>query len=218
MQGHLVNGTMVALEQLGVDSQSLRMLAISETGTSSIADLHNLLADHRVDTMLLRRDGILYLLLIGADDSVQRVATLLPATARVGASEPFTDPTTTPIAAQQARWALGASTAERPLAHFGRVHSVFGARTPEEATLTVSTVLGPIIDYDLEHSTELLKSLRIFLHSNRSWKRAADELFIHKQTLMYRMRRVEDITGRKLNNTSDVAELWLALRAEDSLL
>ena len=52
-----------------------------------------------------------------------------------------------------------------------------------------------------------------FLDSNRSWKQAAETLFVHKQTLIYRMRRVEELTGQRLNNTSDVVHLWLALRA-----
>jgi purine catabolism regulator len=39
---------------------------------------------------------------------------------------------------------------------------------------------------------------------------------VHKQTLVYRMRRVEELTGRRLDRTEDVAELWLALRARDA--
>ncbi|MHB1833417.1 MAG: helix-turn-helix domain-containing protein, partial [Solirubrobacteraceae bacterium] len=48
-----------------------------------------------------------------------------------------------------------------------------------------------------------------------SWQRAAKELYVHKQTLVYRMRRVEELTGRKLDDTASVAEFWLALRAMD---
>ena len=36
---------------------------------------------------------------------------------------------------------------------------------------------------------------------------------MHKQTLVYRMRRVEQLTGRDLRKTADVVQLWLALRA-----
>ena len=53
----------------------------------------------------------------------------------------------------------------------------------------------------------------MFLRCNRSWQTAADELFIHKQTLVYRMRRVEEITGRKLSQTTAIAELWIAISA-----
>jgi purine catabolism regulator len=39
---------------------------------------------------------------------------------------------------------------------------------------------------------------------------------VHKQTLVYRMRRVETLTSRSLSDTGDVADLWLALQAATS--
>ena len=53
----------------------------------------------------------------------------------------------------------------------------------------------------------------MFLQENRSWQRAADRLHVHKQTLVYRIKRIETLTGRSLSDTADVAELWLALQA-----
>ena len=43
------------------------------------------------------------------------------------------------------------------------------------------------------------------------------ELHIHKQTLGYRIRRIEQITGRGLTRTEHIAEWWIALRAHDLL-
>lgn len=217
MEGHLVHGTAGALKQLELDDRPLLTLAISDGPEHRVGDLHNVLADQRISNMLLARDGVLYVLLADEDGIAERIAALLPQESRAGASESFTDPTSTPVAAQQAKWALGAATSDRPVAHYGRVTSLFGPRSPDEAQVTVSKVLGPIVTYDEENGTELVHSLRVFLQSNRSWKRATDELFIHKQTLVYRIRRIEELTGRKLNDTSDVAELWLALRAEEMI-
>ncbi len=62
----------------------------------------------------------------------------------------------------------------------------------------------------------MLESLRAFLRENRSWQRAAAALSVHKQTLVYRMRRVEELTGRRLDSTEHVAELWIALRADEA--
>ena len=67
--------------------------------------------------------------------------------------------------------------------------------------------------YDEAHATELLHSLSVFLDENRSWQRSAELLHVHKQTLVYRMHRVEDLTGRDLRSTADIVELWMALRA-----
>jgi PucR family transcriptional regulator, purine catabolism regulatory protein len=60
-----------------------------------------------------------------------------------------------------------------------------------------------------------MRSLDAFLAHNRSWQRAASVLHVHKQTLVSRIRRIEVLTGRRLNETADVAELWLALQAHD---
>jgi purine catabolism regulator len=60
-----------------------------------------------------------------------------------------------------------------------------------------------------------VRTLAALLRNNRSPTRTAAELFIHRQTLTYRMRRIEKLTGRSLSSTKDVVELWLALRAVD---
>ena len=74
-------------------------------------------------------------------------------------------------------------------------------------------ILGPLLAYDAEHSSELVHTLEEFLRANRSWQRASEVLYVHKQTLVYRIKRVEELTGRHLDDTADVAELWFALQA-----
>jgi purine catabolism regulator len=53
------------------------------------------------------------------------------------------------------------------------------------------------------------------LSHNRSWQLTAEELHIHKQTVGYRLRKIEQLTGRGLTRTEHIAELWFALRAHD---
>jgi hypothetical protein len=60
-------------------------------------------------------------------------------------------------------------------------------------------------------------TLRTILRRDRSWRLAAADLHIHKQTLGYRIRRIEQLGGRSLNRTEDLAEWWFALRAHDLL-
>ncbi|HEX2231848.1 MAG TPA: helix-turn-helix domain-containing protein, partial [Thermoleophilaceae bacterium] len=62
---------------------------------------------------------------------------------------------------------------------------------------------------------ELVRSLEAFIEQNSQWERAARELFCHRHTLRYRMRRVEELTGRDLSTARDRIELWLALRAKE---
>ncbi|NYT38183.1 PucR family transcriptional regulator [Allopusillimonas soli] len=83
----------------------------------------------------------------------------------------------------------------------------------DEATQTFHRVLGALADYEEKQGTALLKTLKVFLDQNRSWLAAAKQLHIHKTTLIYRIRKIESLTGRSLDRTEDVTILWLALRA-----
>jgi PucR family transcriptional regulator, purine catabolism regulatory protein len=77
------------------------------------------------------------------------------------------------------------------------------------------SVLGPIADGEGGYGGELLRSLEAFLDQNGHWERAARELNCHRHTLRYRIRRVEDLTGRDLGRAQDRIEFWLALRAKE---
>ena len=68
----------------------------------------------------------------------------------------------------------------------------------EALRLYCDSVLGPIEDGEGEYGDELLRSLEAFLEHNGQWERAARELFCHRHTLRYRIRRVEQLTGRDL--------------------
>jgi purine catabolism regulator len=85
----------------------------------------------------------------------------------------------------------------------------------EALRLYCDSVLGPIEDGDAEYGGELLRSLEAFIENNGQWERAAREVFCHRHTLRYRMRKVEQLTGRDLASAHDRIEFWLALRARE---
>ena len=60
-----------------------------------------------------------------------------------------------------------------------------------------------------------LRSLEAFIENNGNWERAARRLYCHRHTLRYRIRKVEELTGRDLGRATDRIELWLALRARE---
>lgn len=82
------------------------------------------------------------------------------------------------------------------------------ARSPSEAAAIVETVLGPLAEPTAYAA--LRSSLFALLDHDLHWHEVADGLGIHRQTLAYRMRRVEQLTGRRVQRVRDVAELWLA--------
>ena len=85
----------------------------------------------------------------------------------------------------------------------------------EALKLYCESVLGPIEAGDEEYGGELLRSLEAFIAQNGQWERAAREVYCHRHTLRYRMRKVEELTGRDLSRANDRIEFWLALRARE---
>ncbi|MGC7873154.1 PAS domain S-box protein [Desulfosporosinus sp. SYSU MS00001] len=59
--------------------------------------------------------------------------------------------------------------------------------------------IGPLITYDQHRGTDLLNTLEKILKSN-NLRRAAEELFIHRKTLMFRKQRIEKILSVSLDN------------------
>jgi purine catabolism regulator len=78
-------------------------------------------------------------------------------------------------------------------------------------------VLSPIEHSRTGHGDELLRSLEAFLEHNGSWEAAARALFCHRHTLRYRMSRIEELTGRRLDRVENRIEFWLALRGRELL-
>jgi purine catabolism regulator len=76
-------------------------------------------------------------------------------------------------------------------------------------------VLGPIEQGEGDYGHELLRSLDVFIEHNGHWEQAANALYCHRHTLRYRIRRVEQLTGRDLSNARDRIEFWLALRGRE---
>ncbi|HYM45435.1 MAG TPA: PucR family transcriptional regulator ligand-binding domain-containing protein [Solirubrobacteraceae bacterium] len=76
-------------------------------------------------------------------------------------------------------------------------------------------VLGPVEQGEGEYGDELLRSLDVFIEHNGHWEKAASALYCHRHTLRYRIKRVEQLTGRDLSSARDRIEFWLALRGRE---
>ncbi len=81
--------------------------------------------------------------------------------------------------------------------------------------LFCDSILAPIEESEGAYGGELMRSLEAFIECNGQWERAAKVLFCHRHTLRYRIRRVEDLTGRSLDSARDRIDFWLALRGRE---
>lgn len=93
-------------------------------------------------------------------------------------------------------------------------HALLLATVPEDVRAMFRTrLLGPVLDYDARNGTDLGETLDEFLACSGSWSRCAERLHVHVNTLRYRIRRVEELTGRSLATLEDRVDFFLALRA-----
>jgi len=88
------------------------------------------------------------------------------------------------------------------------------ARVEDRSTLESfrQEYLGNIEEYDVRHGTELAETLEGFFACNGNHARAAEELHLHRNTLLYRLDRIEALSGRDLSDPEVRLALQLALK------
>jgi purine catabolism regulator len=77
--------------------------------------------------------------------------------------------------------------------------------------------IAPLIDYDARRHAHLVATLRTWLDNHWAIQPTAEALFIHRNTLQKRLRRIETLLGVDLQDTDDTMELYLGLRATQLL-
>jgi purine catabolism regulator len=73
--------------------------------------------------------------------------------------------------------------------------------------------IAPLLEYDARRHTHLLDTLRTLLDNHFAIQPTAEALFIHRNTLQKRTRRIETLLGVDLTDIDDLMELYLGLRA-----
>ncbi|MGO1543305.1 MAG: PucR family transcriptional regulator [Gulosibacter sp.] len=76
-------------------------------------------------------------------------------------------------------------------------------------------ILRPIIEYDDQHGSDLVATLRGYLEHHRNVQAATEALFIHRNTLRYRLRQITELLEVDLDQSPIIANLWIALRVLD---
>ncbi|MHC1760925.1 MAG: PucR family transcriptional regulator [Negativicutes bacterium] len=87
---------------------------------------------------------------------------------------------------------------------------LFNVSNRKELEAFRTEVLGPLYSYDQRHKGELLSTLSAFLEDTENQAFVADKLHIHRNTLRYRMQKVEELTRRNLGDTQDRMHLYFA--------
>ena len=74
-------------------------------------------------------------------------------------------------------------------------------------------LIGRVEAYDREHNSDLVRTLRVYFAANANTSEAADRLYLHRNSLPYRLSRVQDLTGLDLTDHRARLALQLGLLA-----
>lgn len=223
LMAHLLDGRVdprSARRQLGALHLSLEQAVVavaSAASTDRIQELHVELWRRDVPHVLVIRSGLAHALVRDVDADV--IATIFGAAGHIGISGVIGDVRRLSDADREASWAHGLACDQRlRSARYGQVTAAFGlADDARGAAAMVRHWLGPLEEHDRDHHTELMRTLEVFLAHRRSWQESAEALHLHRQTVLHRVHRIEELTGHSLRETADIAQFWLALRARELL-
>lgn len=83
-----------------------------------------------------------------------------------------------------------------------------------ETQRLAAEVVAPLVEYDRGSKSGLMHTLKIFLNTNGNASSAARLLFLNRHSLLYRLRKIESLTGRSLESNADrfVLDLSMKLR------
>ncbi|MDO5875471.1 MULTISPECIES: GAF domain-containing protein [Paenarthrobacter] len=76
-------------------------------------------------------------------------------------------------------------------------------------------VLGPLRTYDRAQGTALLPTLSALIRNDLNTKSTAEQLFVHKNTVDQRRRRIEDVLGLQLTSIDALTHISTALTIDD---
>lgn len=204
------------LSEFGFTSQEFQVVSVSGGEDLQVAELHVNLWRHGLDTACLQGSNRLHFL-VTDNCSDETLLHALPPGVRIGISTPTTA-AGLEGALQESLWALGtAGATNEHLVRYAEGPSWLGLTSHEEGKALVQQLLGPVFDYERGRQPDLILTLKTYLDLQRSWQKTAAALFTHRQTVIYRIRKIGELTGLDLTHTSALAQLWFALQIHDAM-
>ena len=133
--------------------------------------------------------------------------------ALIGVSEECGDYTGIPLALRQGRMAaeIGAKTENGEGLYFYsqmRLGRIVASFSPEIRPILQRDILSKLLE---NHADSLLETLFAYFEMNGNVSQTAEKLFIHRNTLQYRFRKIKELTGFDIYHIDDLVQLRLAV-------
>jgi sugar diacid utilization regulator len=84
---------------------------------------------------------------------------------------------------------------------------------PDELRRFHEDTVAPLVVYDEQYETELVRTLETFLDADGNVAQTAQRLYTHRHTVRYRLERVKELTGLDVASTDGRERLGLGLKA-----
>lgn len=78
-------------------------------------------------------------------------------------------------------------------------------------------ILGSLVEYDKEKDSELIETLKTYFHCGGNLKKISKEMYIHYNTIIYRIQRIKEILGIDFDNHENMLNLQICLKVYDIL-
>ncbi len=203
-----------------------RVRAVAERGARAVAS--------RSIAALSERDGILaaevLLLVPGGDEPTaaraaegilrEMEAGLSGYTFAIGRSRITEDPAELPRAASEALLAANVAQGSSEAASLafeqtGAYRLLLSAMSenPSELQRFYAETVEPLVAYDEQYETELVRTLEAFLEADGNVAGTAQRLFTHRHTIYYRLERVRELSGHDVSSSDGREKLSLGLKA-----
>jgi sugar diacid utilization regulator len=87
------------------------------------------------------------------------------------------------------------------------------SENPEELQRFYAETVEPLVSYDEQYETELVRTLEAFLEADGNVAGTAQRLFTHRHTIYYRLERVRELSGHDVSSSDGREKLSLGLKA-----
>jgi DNA-binding PucR family transcriptional regulator len=94
-----------------------------------------------------------------------------------------------------------------------RLHLPAMAEDPRELQGFFEETVAPLVAYDDQYETELVRTLETFLDADGNVAKTSEKLFTHRHTIRYRLERVKELTELDVSSTDGRERLSLGLKA-----
>ena len=89
---------------------------------------------------------------------------------------------------------------------------LYGLENLPEVRRFAEDIMRPLAEYDEQNRGSLVKTVEAYFSHHGNISQTAESLFVHRNTLLYRMERIQELTGLQLDQANMRLALHLALR------